>query len=721
MTPAIRISTTFTFNCMYIFENRLLALGCSATALLLCLSCSGAVQSPSSEYDHYWVVAADGGSKSDIRHAKWLVGHINHRARGKDVAVAEKPAKGTTLQIVVNVDKRLPHDYSSLLDGNRLTLSACDDEKMLWLMYQFMSGCEDNRMDVSDLPPSFIDIRKTQGDFAFEYRGIYSPSNSDPDLIPVTASGNVDYDWGLWGHNLKKVFNGGIPAEAFALTDGKRTKGQFCFSSEKLYKALEAYIIDNYGYGNNGEKPVRFAIMPEDNPTVCLCKKCKAAGNTMKSATPAVTKLLTRLAKRFPNHQFFTSSYLSTTEPPTVNLPDNAGVIISAMDLPMEGNMSMKSAKTADFIHLIDRWSKATSHIYVWDYMRNFDDYLTPWPCLAILRKRLQFFHSLGVKGMFYNGSGYDYASFDDVQTAILAALLIKPDLNVEEYVNACLQRWYPETGKLLASAYLLWEHKAVTSHVPLQFYGGIGDAVRSWLNPDEFDDFCIELDRKAKHTDDSERARLNKLLTALQFTRLELMRMPHGRHDAAEAAECLESLKGHTAFKDMSNYRETNGSIDTYIKEWESMKSANSEPKGRIDGVLIQSLSPVDEGYEDLSVLTDGRHAMPSDYHTGWIIASNRHIVWQIPSGKFHDEGKLIMSFLYAPKWHIQLPKAIEVRQGEKLLAKIVTGGETSAPFTRHEIECMLQGVNATLPIELRITQTGKGSTVACDEIKIY
>ena len=36
--------------------------------------------------------------------------------------------------------------------------------------------------------------------------------------------------------------------------------------------------------------------------------------------------------------------------------------------------------------------------------MRNFDDYLTPFPLLYTLKERLAFFEKNGVAGVFYNG-----------------------------------------------------------------------------------------------------------------------------------------------------------------------------------------------------------------------------------------------------------------------------------------------------------------------------
>ena len=35
---------------------------------------------------------------------------------------------------------------------------------------------------------------------------------------------------------------------------------------------------------------------------------------------------------------------------------------------------------TRKFAALVSRWHKVVGRVYVWDYMRNFDDYFTPYP-----------------------------------------------------------------------------------------------------------------------------------------------------------------------------------------------------------------------------------------------------------------------------------------------------------------------------------------------------
>ena len=142
---------------------------------------------------------------------------------------------------------------------------------MLWLVYQFISavGVDNYKLKSSDLPPAIIDINESSGKFAFDYRSIYSPANSNPEMFPITATSNIDYDWGIWGHNLHKVLGKNPDKRVFAVVNGEIDYEQYCFTSASLFKAVENYIYDNYGNGNN-DSGSRFAIFPADNSIVCL-------------------------------------------------------------------------------------------------------------------------------------------------------------------------------------------------------------------------------------------------------------------------------------------------------------------------------------------------------------------------------------------------------------------------------------------------------------------
>lgn len=403
----------------------------------------------------------------------------------------------------------------------------------------------------------------------FEYRAIYSPSNSEEEIRVRYATHHVDYDWDLWGHNLKKVVASvdasQVDATVYATVADTLCHSQFCFASSKLYHIIEAYILDQYGEGTPSYS-ARLCIMPQDNRLACTCPDCRRLGNSEGNATPAVTAMLRRLAKRFPRHQFFTSSYHSTRIPPTSPLPVNVGVLVSAIDLPMRVDFS-ETQGCRKFVETVKGWQKVCSRLYVWDYERNYEDYLSPFPCLTAMQSRLRLYRDLGISGVFLNGSGDEYSAFDDVQTVVLAQLLADPDLNVDTAVESYYREAYPVTSQLLIDYYLALEHRTATTNHLLPLYGTMEEMVESYLDPEEFTAWRRQLDRASKSAAKPERTRLNYLLTALSYTQLQLL-LREDHPDREEMEEMCEILRGHSELDGMRYYSESYGKIDDFIKK---------------------------------------------------------------------------------------------------------------------------------------------------------
>ena len=135
--------------------------------------------------------------------------------------------------------------------------------------------------------------------------------------------------------------------------------------------------------------------MPNDNAVVCQCEECRKAGNDSQSAMPAGARLRPRLAGPFPRQCFFTTTYRTSRQAQQGMLPENTGVIIRAIDLPLRYGTTQTEA-WREFAAQVNAWKKVVRQVYVWDYMRNYDDYLTPFPVVGILRERLAAFQSVG-------------------------------------------------------------------------------------------------------------------------------------------------------------------------------------------------------------------------------------------------------------------------------------------------------------------------------------
>lgn len=400
----------------------------------------------------------------------------------------------------------------------------------------------------------------------FEYKGIYSPTGAKEEIREQYSTNHVDYDWDLWGHNLKKVVGTDAAASVYATVADTLCHSQFCFTSQNLYRTIESYILDQYGEGTP-DYSAKICIMPQDNKLACTCAACRRLGNTEGNATPAVTDMLCRLAKRFPRHQFFTSSYHSTRIAPQRALPENVGAIISAIDLPLRVNFR-ETAGYRKFLQTVNDWKKVCGKLYVWDYERNYEDYLSPFPCLSAMQSRMQLYRDLGIQGIFINGSGDEYSAFDDMQTVVLAQMMANPDINVDEAVADFFRTAYPATHQLLTDYYLTLEHRTIDTNHLLPLYGTTEEMVESYLHTEEFIEWRKALDKASKTTSKPERTRLNYLLTALSYTQLQIMRLQQCTN-REEIDEMCEILRGHSELQGMDYYSETYGKIDDYIKSW--------------------------------------------------------------------------------------------------------------------------------------------------------
>ena len=645
---------------------------CPLLAGMICVCCllSGCRMQARTEIfaskEGYLVTIGEDPTDKDTRWAKYLYEHLKKRAND-DEMVAFGVSEKEMWRVIIHIDPTLQEGFRIAIKGSDIELTATDDRQMLWLQYQLIKKIskEDPRIDGSDLPPAIINLTDTCGTFAFDYQSIYSPSGLNPDYTGVMGLNNFDDSWGIWGHNLRKVLGDNVD-KIYATIHGKTDDSQLCFSSEEMYRQIESYIADNIGEKGSS----RFVIAPDDTPYACTCASCTAMGNTEKNATPAVTELLLRLSQRFPKHSFFTISYLSTKQVTDKQLPSNAGIIVSAIDFPLR-RIDGKNAQEKKFMQQLNQWKKVTKNIYIWDYINNFDDYLTPFPILKIAQQRLRFFKQNGASGIFFNGSGYSYSSFDEMRTFVLSVLLINPELPVEELVRDYFNQEYPLSKKWLYDYYINLEN-SVQSGKKLGIYAGIAELEQSFLNPEKFIKFYDEMGDYVSDAKGKERKKLHELQTALSYTRLEMGRNhsydPYGYaqrngkqiQPTPQARKWLTQLKEHHAFTGMEYYNESADEIDYYIKEWEQYILASDIKKNLFLGIMPSSTPPTDK--DGLKRLTDSTHGLPGNYHCGWTTLPKEEYEISLPVKGINKTGNIYISFLNLPRHRFYPPRQIEI-----------------------------------------------------------
>ena len=541
----------------------------------------------------------------------------------------------------------------------------------------------------------------------FAYKEIYLPEK-DSKQAKELGLNNLDADWGIWGHNLNHVLPSNPAPSIYAVVNGNRTDEQFCFSSDKLYEYIVTYIEDNYGESEQH----RFAILPCDNAMVCTCDRCKSLGNTTKNATPAVSYMLERLAKRFEDHLFFTSYYLSTREVPNHNMPKNTGVLVSTMSYPLQAT---GTPAEEEFKNILQKWREKMNHVYVWDYVNNFDDYMTPFPILNIMQRRLQLYKEVGVNGVFFNGSGTDYSTLSQLHFYVIGKLLLNPYDDWKKLVTEYCNEHYPTASDLVANFVIEQEDWAANKNHALPLYGGITQSIATYLPEQQFVKFHQSLAMILPQTDGKERAELETMWQAMALTRLELNRLNHSTDDSEPF---LDGLRKLTA-KNIRIYSESFWYIDSYFNEYQQMLSHKEESKRNLlFGKRLQPMTALDEEYNDISILTDGQLGLPSNYHCGQMLSSaDPHLKISIP--RIAGMKKLKVYLVNNPKYHIIMPEKVTLSSGGRELGSVVPTTD-DMDQQRSIVEFNIPS-SASGTLILTIRRNTADRTMSIDEIEGY
>lgn len=543
------------------------------------------------------------------------------------------------------------------------------------------------------------------GDAAFAYREIYLAEGRGEEGKELGLN-QVDDDWGLWGHHLGVVLPPDAPPSVFASVNGRTFNEQFCFSSDRLYQYIVEYINDNYGT----KETRRFAILPNDNNYACQCHLCVAKGCTASNAAPAVEAMLERLATTFPNHIFFTSSYLTTRSVPNHRMPANTGVLISAIDY----HLSVKATpQEAAFEELLKQWHAVTDHIYIWDYINNFDDYFTPYPVFTIMQRRFQLYQRNGVQGIFLNGSGSDYSTFSRLKTHVLAALLKDPDTDWREVLTNKCKEFYPVTGELVAQFLLSQEDYVARVGKPLPLYEGVAASRHIYFDEAAFLKFHQELRKLLPETQDSEKTEMSRMCRAMMLTVLELKRLNAQTDDTNDLLHRLSTVSREGA----RIYSESFWTVDSYVEDYQTMLHAYQEMRGknRLRGVQLTPLTGLDEEYRDVSILTDGLLGLPSNYHCGQLLSSaDPWLRLAIPNTQGLRHLRVCLT--HNVQCHIAVPQRVTLSIGDHEIASVVpTARQGVAQHTYVDFDIP---ASASGTLILTLIRNKEERTMAIDEV---
>jgi hypothetical protein len=667
--------------------------------------------------------------------ADYLYYHLNKRAE-KGVVLKEGlddiPDNKPNVQfITIEINPKLASDYEILKNDNTLTLKANCKKTLYWLFYQYLQALSENDSKIhgDDLPPAIVNFKDSKKvSFAFKYRDPHLQANLVTDYDVIINTNNVEKDWGIWGHQLFNLVKKNPKNSFYSTVNGKLSKEQLCFSSPELYQFIENYVIENFG--EKDKDHTNFVISPADNNLVCTCALCSKAGNISGNSSNSVIALINKLAIRFPNHNFFTLDYLSVKTPPTVKMPENAGIIVSSIDLPRKVNLGQNNKFIKEFESKVSNWHKVCSTVYVWDYISNFDDYLTPFPTLKVSKSYFTFYKKLNITGVFANGAGYDYSTFNSLQTYVLAALMQNPTLEVDDLVKRYCDFYYGKSGKFISDYVLSLEKNIKSKNISLNLYSGVPKITETYLDKTRFFEFYNTIEKLKNEETDEIQLRLNQLYTGLTFTAMQI-RLANKLNPTfgfaslngdqieviPEFRKLHQSLSEHFSKNEVYLTREAQGTITKYLNEIKDRILDSTLKANNLNQNSLKVTSNLDEDYKNTYVLTDGIPGLLNDYHNGWLIVSNSDLVVEIENIKLVETLVFKFNFMLNERFKMRAPEKIEFIINDKIAKTIMPKKTISEEADRLTLETTVD-INPKETLKIKIYRDPTFKKFACDEI---
>lgn len=169
-----------------------------------------------------------------------------------------------------------------------------------------------------------------------------------------------------------------------------------------------------------------------------------------------------------------------------------------------------------------------------------------------------------------------------------------------------------------------------------------------------------------------------------------------------------------------MEYYSESSDEIEYYIKEWEQYILASDLKKSnQFLGIRPSETPALDKTGDNMRLLTDGTHGLPSNYHQGWVIIPQEEYTVTLPVKGINASGTVYISFLNLPRHRIYAPREIELLKDEVSYKKIHLNPNNYDEKGEMVKSVIPADLNGTEKLSIKITGSGKpGAQIGVDEI---
>ncbi len=515
---------------------------------------------------------------------------------------------------------------------------------------------------------------------AFDFRRILFPGRKDKAYREWYKLEELD-EWGMFVHTFRhlippeKYYNN--HPEYFSLVNGRRLQdAQLCLSNPEVIELL----ITNLGEEIKKQpEKIFWSVSQNDTYNYCECNNCEELYKKYNSYSGAYIQMSNQIARAFPNKQISTLAYQFTRSAPVNIKPDSN---VNVMFCSIECNRSMPLAddeRSAAFVKDLKNWSAITNNIFLWDYVVQFKNYLTPFPNFSVLQANIQLFKENGVEMMFEQGSGGNWSDLSELKQYLIAKLLWNPNLDVDSLAHHFIYTYYGEAADYIFQYYQL-TNRELQKHAKSEFlniYGFPMDYTDSFLAPKLMIAYKELMDKAEMAVADKsiylDRVKRTRLPVDFAYVDIAInnnySEMPSIINTESTQEinpiilELLQNLEDYSLSRKDIKVNERQFTLSAYKKYVINKLEAQLKPNILLDGAHLNLKTKYSDLYPVGGVKALNDQLFGSlDYHHNWLGFHGEDMILDIDLLEPKGISEIQMNFLQAVNSWVFLPEVLEI-----------------------------------------------------------
>ncbi len=520
-------------------------------------------------------------------------------------------------------------------------------------------------------------------DPAFSFRRIHAPDAWDKDYSDWYKLEDLS-NWGMYVHTFNKL----LPPEKYykehpeyySLVNGHRLQdAQLCLSNPEVVQLLIENLRDTIR--KNPDKKY-WSVSQNDTYNYCECENCRKLYKKYGSVSGAYVMMANKVAEAFPDKQISTLAYqFSRNAPNGIKPLPNVNIMLCTIECnrsrPLEENDAPHS-----FANDLKDWSKLTNNIYLWDYVVQFKNYLTPFPNFPVLQPNIQFFKKYGVDMLFEQASGHSWSDLIELKEFLLAKLEWDPDVNVDSLATLFINAYYGNAGKYIFDYYQTMNHE-MQQHADSEFlniYGFPSGYTNTFLKPGLmlYYEELMDNAEKAVAVDSVLLRRVWRTRMPVDFAFVDISVNNNFRKMPAivkvndkqeinpKIVGLLDKMEAYAATDPRVKVSERNFLVKDY-KDYVLLMLRRKIQPNKLKGAEIILTTTYSEKYPvgGAKALNDNLFG-PLDFHTNWLGFEGHDMIAVIDLKKSMEISEVQMNFLKAVNSWIFLPENITIEISE-------------------------------------------------------